>query len=69
MKTTGFIILIIGFALTIFTTFTYFTNRKVVDLGSVVITKEMPHSLNWSPFIGLAVMTVGGFLILQAKKK
>jgi len=69
MKLTGIVVIIIGLALTIFTTFSYFTNRKVLDLGTVEITREEPHYLNWSPFIGLAVMTIGGFIILQAKKK
>ncbi len=69
MKTTGIIVLIIGLALTIFTTFSYFTNRKVIDLGTVEITREEPHSLSWSPFIGLAVMTVGGFILLKARQK
>ena len=36
MKLAGIIIMIVGLALTIFTTFSYFTNRKVLDLGTVV---------------------------------
>lgn len=46
MKKAGIIILIIGLALTIFTTVTYFTKEKVVDLGELEITANKRHSLN-----------------------
>ena len=69
MKTIGIAIMIIGLAMTIFTAITFFTREKVVDLGIVEVTRNQPHYLNWSPFIGMAIMVVGGFLILQARKK
>ena len=69
MKITGIIIMLAGLALTIFTTVTFFTKEKVVDLGVIEVTHNQPHSLNWTPFIGLAVMVVGGFLIIQSKRK
>lgn len=69
MKTTGIIILIIGLALTIFTAFTFFTKEKVVDLGKVEITRNKPHSVNWSPLIGIAVMGIGGIVLWQSSKK
>ncbi len=69
MKTTGYIILIIGIALTIFTTFKFFTKEKVVDLGIVEITKNNPHEISWSPLFGLAVIVIGGLVLWQASKK
>ena len=69
MKITGIIIMILGLGLSIFSAITFFTKEKVVDLGVIEVTRNQPHNLNWSPFIGLAVMVVGGFLILQARKK
>jgi hypothetical protein len=69
MKNTGIAILIIGLLLTIFTTFTYFTREKVVDLGKVEITANKRHHVAWSPLIGLAVMGVGGVVFLVASKK
>jgi len=67
MKTTGIIIFILGVVLTIFTTFQFFTKEKVADLGVVEITREQPHSLSWSPFVGIAVMVVGAGLFLLRK--
>ncbi len=69
MKTTGIIIMLIGIGLTIFTAVTFFTKEKVVDLGIIEVTRNQPHYLNWSPFIGLAVMVIGAFVILQGRKK
>ena len=69
MKKAGIIIAIIGLVLTIFTAFTVFTREKVVDIGSLEITANKPHHLNWSPLIGVAVMGLGGMLVLLAPKK
>lgn len=68
MKITGIILMLIGLGLTVFTAFTFFTKEKIVDLGVVEITHDAPHYINWSPFIGLAVMVVGAFLVLRAKR-
>jgi hypothetical protein len=69
MKTTGIILIIIGLTLTIVTTFKFFTKEKVVDLGSVEITTEKPHVINWSPLVGVAAMGIGGVILWQASKK
>lgn len=64
MKSTAIIIFIIGLLLTIFTSIQFFTKEKVADLGIVEVTREKPHSLNWSPLIGIAVMGLGAGLFL-----
>ncbi len=69
MKKVGIFILIVGLALTIFTAITFFTREKVVDIGSLKITANKPHHLSWSPLIGIAVMGVGGVVILISSKK
>jgi len=69
MKKVGIFILLVGLALTIFTAITFFTREKVVDIGSLKITANKPHHLSWSPLIGIAVMGVGGVVILISSKK
>lgn len=69
MKKTGIIIVILGLVLTIITAFTFFTREKIVDIGSLKITANKPHHLSWSPLIGVAVMVVGGVVILVSNKK
>ena len=68
MKTTGITLLIVGILMTAFTTFRFFTREKVVDLGSVSITREEPHSFNWSPMLGIALIAVGGIILIYNKK-
>ena len=69
MKKAGIFIVLLGLALTIFTAITFFTREKVVDIGSLKITANKPHHLSWSPLIGIAVMVVGGVVVLMAPKK
>lgn len=69
MKKAGIIIFIVGVALTVFTTFQFFTQEKVADLGVIEVTKEKPHSLSWSPLMGIAVMGIGGVLLWKGSRK
>lgn len=69
MKKAGIIIIILGLVLTIFTAITFFTREKVVDIGTLKITANKPHHLTWSPLIGIAVMAVGGVVLLVPSKK
>ncbi len=69
MKTTGITLLIIGIALTIFTSIKYFTKERVADLGIVEISTNQPHAISWSPILGILVMVVGGLFLLQAVRQ
>ncbi|MBU1013449.1 MAG: hypothetical protein KKG99_10620 [Bacteroidetes bacterium] len=69
MKKIAIIIILIGLGLTIFTAITVFTKEKIVDIGELEITTNMPHQLNWSPYIGIAVMAVGGLFFWHSSKK
>jgi hypothetical protein len=69
MKKVALFIILIGLALTIFTAFTFFTREKVAKIGDVQITRDKPHSLNWSPLLGIAVIGAGGILYLVSAKK
>lgn len=69
MKIAGILLIVIGLGLTVFTAFTFFTKEKVVDLGTVEISRNKPHKLDWSPLIGIAVMGVGGIVLWQSNKK
>ena len=69
MKKAAIIIIIIGLVLTLFTAFKFFTREKVVDLGRVEITRDKPHFISWSPLIGIAIMGIGGVMLLLPSKK
>lgn len=69
MKKIGIVIIILGLVLTIFTAFTFFTREKIVDIGNVKISRDKPHNFRWSPLIGIAVMGIGGVVLLVSFKK
>jgi len=69
MKTTGIYITILGLLLTVFTTFSFFTREKVVDLGKVEISRDKANTLNWSPLLGIAVLGTGALVFLFGAKK
>ena len=69
MKKAGIFIILIGLGLTIFTAITFFTKEKIVDIGQVHITANKPHHLSWSPLIGIAVIGIGGVVLLLSPKK
>ena len=69
MKATGITLIIIGVLLTIFTGFGFFTEKKVVDIGKLEITKEEPHSVNWSPYVGVGLMVIGGVILVTRSKR
>ena len=66
MKKVSIVVFLVGLVLTIFTTVTYFTKEKVVDLGKIEISRDKPHSFNWSPIVGVAIMGIGGILFWQS---
>jgi hypothetical protein len=69
MKRAGILIILLGLALTIFTAVTFFTREKIAKIGDVKIMVNKPHHLYWSPLVGIAVMGVGGVVLLLSNKK
>lgn len=69
MRKLGIVILVIGILLTVFTGFKFITKEKVLDVGELQITRDKKHSFAWSPLIGIAVMVVGGGILLFGEKK
>jgi hypothetical protein len=69
MKKIGIAILVIGIIITGITGFSFFTREKVVDIGNVEITRNKKHAVVWSPLAGVAVMIIGGGMILFGTKK
>lgn len=53
----------------LYTGFNYVTREKVLDIGSIQITMDKERTTNWSPFIGIGVMVIGGVVFLSGKKK
>ncbi|MGE5382326.1 MAG: hypothetical protein ACM3PX_02725 [Omnitrophica WOR_2 bacterium] len=69
MKTTGIVLLIVGLLLTIYTSFSYFHKKDVLDVGNVKVTANKKENVNWSPIVGVVIMVVGGVVLWQSSKK
>jgi hypothetical protein len=70
MKKNGIIVFAIGFVLTLLTSFDFTTKEKVVDMGSVEISANKNHRLQWSPIIGMSIMALGvGLMFVGNTKK
>ncbi len=69
MKATGIVLIVIGAILMIFTGFNLVTEKKVVDLGKLEISKEENHPISWSPILGGALLVGGIVLVIVDKKK
>lgn len=61
--TLGIAMMAIGVLMMIYTGFNYVTTKKVIDLGSIEISKEKNHPVQWSPILGV-VLIVGGIAVL-----
>ena len=69
MKRIGIILIIIGLLLTVITGFGFFTKEKVLDIGNVEISRSEPHKVNWSPYLGVGIMIVGGVMLLAGPRR
>jgi Ni/Fe-hydrogenase subunit HybB-like protein len=68
MKIFGILFMLIGFALTVFTTVSIFTKGNVIVAGEAGLTKGSWYSYSWSPLLGIAMIVVGGVLVVVASR-
>ncbi|MCC5906712.1 MAG: hypothetical protein JJU13_10915 [Balneolaceae bacterium] len=69
MKKAGLIILVLGVLIILLTGFNSETKEQVADTGNLEITAEKTIRANWSPMIGVAIMTVGGIIFILGGKE
>ena len=59
----------IGLLITLLGGFNFITKKKIVDIGNLEITTNKNHVMEWSPYIGVAVMVLGIGVVLYGRKK
>ena len=67
-RTLGIVIVVIGIAMMVYTGFNFVTTEKVVEIGTIKISQEKNHPMQWSPIVGI-VLLVGGLVIIVRDKK
>ena len=68
MKILGIIFIIIGIAMLILNGIDYTKKEKVLDVGSVEITKKEHKTLTW-PYYSGAIAIIGGILLVLGGSK
>ncbi len=69
MKRLGLALIIIGLLLTVITGFKFFTKEKVVDIGKIEVSADKPHVVDWSPYLGVGIMIIGGILFIVDRRR
>lgn len=69
MKRLGLALIIIGLLLTIITGFKFFTKEKVAEVGNIKISANKSHVVDWSPYLGVGILVVGGILFLADRRR
>jgi hypothetical protein len=69
MKKLGIIIMVLGVIITVVTGFSFFTRKKVVDVGSIEISTNQKHDVEWSPIFGLLTAAVGAGLFFAGTRR
>ena len=67
-KILAIVLIVVGIIMIVYNGFNFVTTEKVVDLGTIEISKETNHPVQWSPIIGV-VLIVGGIVIIILGKK
>lgn len=69
MKTLAIIILAIGVLMTVITGFNLITKEKVVDLGTIEISKKESTPVYWSPITGMVLAGAGLVIFALSSRK
>lgn len=69
MRSLGIFLIVIGLVLTLVTGFKFFTKEKVVDIGNIEVSADKPHSVAWSPYLGIGIMVVGGIIFIASRRR
>lgn len=68
MRKLGIALIIIGIVVALITGISFFTKKKVLDVGKIEVTKDEKHSASWSPLWGVGIIVLGGVLVMFGKK-
>ena len=67
-KTLGLVLAIAGILMIIYTGFNYVTTEKIVDIGPLEISGDKNKYVQWSPYVGVALLAVGLLLTFLKNK-
>jgi uncharacterized membrane protein len=68
-KPVGIVLIIIGIAMLIWTSFTYTKRENVINAGPVHISADKQKTVSWPPLVGGVVLIAGIVIMLTGKKR
>jgi hypothetical protein len=68
MKTLGIILIVLGACMLIWTGFNYTQKEKIIDVGPLEISAEKEKSVNWPPYVGIALIAAGSIIFITSRK-
>lgn len=69
MKVAGIVLIIAGIAMLIFRGFNVQTERKVLDVGPIEVTKKENKWLGWPVYTGAIAIIAGIVIVASSRKK
>ena len=63
------LLIVVGLLGVLYGGFTYTRDKKVVDIGSVQITRQEHERVPISPIIGIVVLVSGVFLLVSGRQE
>jgi uncharacterized membrane protein len=67
-RTLGFVLIIAGIIMLIWTGFSFTRRENVVDAGPIHISADKEHSVSWPPYAG-GILLVGGIVLVATSRK
>lgn len=67
-KIIGFVLIIVGVIMLIWTGFTYTKKEKIIDAGPLQVSADKQKTVAWPPYIG-GILLIGGIIIVATSKK
>jgi uncharacterized membrane protein len=68
-KPVGIVLIIIGIAMLIWTSFTYTKRENVINAGPLHISADKQKTVSWPPLVGGVVLIAGVVIVITAKKR
>ena len=67
-RSLGFVLIVLGIIMMVYTGFNYVTTEKVIDLGPIEINKDKNNFIGWSPIVGIVLLAAGVIALFRNKK-